>query len=447
MASRPLSEFSPKAAEILEALRQQIAEGINEVDTLLGQVAESAQALTGATGSAIALRNGSEILCRVRSGNTAPPLGSRLDVDSGISGECLLTGEVLCCEDTEIDLRVDREVCRLLGLRSMIVVPVRGKRRIAGILEVFSTNPYAFTTEHIDLLRSLAEVVESVRRRKSLKELPAIRHRKTQSSTRTDSPSEQHSADRTSRRFAAPAIFVSNDRFRYWIAGGAVALLLLAILMAVKTLRSAENREASNSRSQPQALASILPGPHSRVHTQVHGSRPAASEPTGVQRASKVDVLSPIRNAASANSARLNLGAAAQNPTQSPSPELESNQLPALPPLSTRSAVSEALLVPPATLPKAAPPVSEGVSGGVLEHQVRPVFPREATVLHLEGDVVLQATITKAGDVRDPKLLRGSAIFGQAAMAAVKQWHYTPYRLNGEPIEMHTEITVRFKAK
>jgi TonB family protein len=66
--------------------------------------------------------------------------------------------------------------------------------------------------------------------------------------------------------------------------------------------------------------------------------------------------------------------------------------------------------------------------------------------MKLEGEVVLAATITKTGQVRDLKLLSGSPILGRAAIDAVKQWHYQPYRLNNEPLESQTQITVRFRA-
>jgi GAF domain-containing protein len=139
--------------------------GATETATVLRQIAESAQELSGATGSAIAIRsgsdrNGEQVVCIARSGDTAPPLGSRLDANSGISGECLLTGRVLHTNDTAVDYRVDPEVCRELGLRSIVVVPVRGQVRVAGVLEVFSTKPHAFTREHIDALKRLAETIE-----------------------------------------------------------------------------------------------------------------------------------------------------------------------------------------------------------------------------------------------------------------------------------------------
>ena len=95
-------------------------------------IAERAQSLTGATGAAIALRNGGEIVCRARSGRTAPDLGVHLQTDSGLSAECVRTGEILLCHDAETNPRVDLASCRRLGARSILVAPLRHFRRTLG---------------------------------------------------------------------------------------------------------------------------------------------------------------------------------------------------------------------------------------------------------------------------------------------------------------------------
>lgn len=80
-------------------------------------IAEKAQALTGATGAAIALRRGTEIVCRARTGRTAPDIGVRLQTDSGLSAECVRRGEVMLCNDAESNPRVDlsEQRCRRLS--------------------------------------------------------------------------------------------------------------------------------------------------------------------------------------------------------------------------------------------------------------------------------------------------------------------------------------------
>ena len=93
-------------------------------------------------------RSGSDFMvCRASSGPDAPPVGARLQVGSGFSGECVKTGRLLRCDDTEIDSRVDRESCRALGIRSILAVPMRVGEKSIGILEVFSGQPNRFSDD------------------------------------------------------------------------------------------------------------------------------------------------------------------------------------------------------------------------------------------------------------------------------------------------------------
>ena len=119
-------------------------------------IAEKAQALTGATGAAIALRRGSEIVCRARTGRTAPDIGCRLQTDRGLSAECVRTGEVLLCPDTEFNPRVDLATCRHLGVRSILVAPLRHFRRTLGVFEVLSSTPNAFDHHDVATMQFLS---------------------------------------------------------------------------------------------------------------------------------------------------------------------------------------------------------------------------------------------------------------------------------------------------
>ncbi len=97
-----------------------------------------------------ALRKGDEIVCRARTGRTAPDLGVRLQTNSGLSAESVRTGEVLLCDDAETDPFVDLASCRRLGVRSILVAPLRHFRRTLGIFEVLSSVPHAF--DHTDII-------------------------------------------------------------------------------------------------------------------------------------------------------------------------------------------------------------------------------------------------------------------------------------------------------
>lgn len=126
---------------------------------VLQLVAERVLAITGATGAAIALAEGEEIICRGAAGDTAPDLGARLNPNSGFTGTCYRTGEIVRCDDAAVDARVDRDACRGLGARSMVAVPLRGLHGVVGVLEAFSHEPYGFTDSDIRGLILLAELI------------------------------------------------------------------------------------------------------------------------------------------------------------------------------------------------------------------------------------------------------------------------------------------------
>jgi protein TonB len=87
---------------------------------------------------------------------------------------------------------------------------------------------------------------------------------------------------------------------------------------------------------------------------------------------------------------------------------------------------------------------SQGVSGGSLEREVQPIYPAQARSTRLQGPVTLRAVIDEVGEVRDLRTISGDAVLAQAAIDAVRQWHYQPYRLNGQPVKMPIRITVNF---
>ncbi len=119
-------------------------------------ITDRAHVMTRATGAAIALNRGREIVCRARAGRTAPDLGVRLQTESGISGHCVRTGEILLCHDTESSPHVDPTISRRLGVRSILVSPIRYFQRTLGIFEVLSASPYAFDQRDVATLQLLS---------------------------------------------------------------------------------------------------------------------------------------------------------------------------------------------------------------------------------------------------------------------------------------------------
>lgn len=141
----PVAEFEPEEQFVL--------------DEVLQLVAQRAVAITGADGLAIALAENNEIVLRAAAGTVRPDIGARIDRDSAFSGACFKSAQIFTCDDTETDPRVNVGSCRKLGARSMVAVPLCGRRRVIGVLEAFSTWPFSFNESDVRNLTLLAELI------------------------------------------------------------------------------------------------------------------------------------------------------------------------------------------------------------------------------------------------------------------------------------------------
>lgn len=171
-ASHPV--FGVKAMPFSEDV--EIQAGELDLEPAISAITERAQHLTGATGAAIALKAGDEIVCRARAGRTAPDLGVRLQTDAGISAEAVRSGEVMLCHDAERNPRVDLASCRRLGVRSILVSPLRHYRRTLGVFEVLSSSPSAFDESDVATMQLLSSMmVAAISRISSLRQAQLVR--------------------------------------------------------------------------------------------------------------------------------------------------------------------------------------------------------------------------------------------------------------------------------
>jgi protein TonB len=88
--------------------------------------------------------------------------------------------------------------------------------------------------------------------------------------------------------------------------------------------------------------------------------------------------------------------------------------------------------------------VSSGVASGMLILKTPPIYPAIAKAAHVSGTVELHATIAKNGTIKNLRVVKGPIILQQAAVDAVRNWRYKPYRLNNEPVEVETTIDMVF---
>jgi TonB family protein len=410
----------PEPTEILADLEDELSDAKADIPSGFKAITRTVLKVTSANGAALGIRQDGFVVCQARSGATAPELGARLNADSGISGECLRTGRVLRCDDAYTDSRVDPEVCRALGIRSIAAIPVRDNRGTTGILEAFSTRAYAFTDEHMAYLLKLAEQAERVRSGS-----PVVRPASVETPVTAPALAER-----------AKAVMAKLPRVPwYWAA---VALVPIAVILGWWFGgRATPATEAATTKPVPQAAVAanpVTPEPLPSASTFKPSALRSSTESQGVVRASKIDTL------------------ATSQPQKPPAVSIERTPVPseeaATPPALNSTAAAHlptSMFAAPATLPNFSRPVSAGVTGGNVVSKVMPRYPVEALPLHLEGPVVIHLKVSDTGKVEDPKIVSGHPILARAALDAVRQWRYTPYQLNGQPVPMETEVTVSFK--
>ncbi len=217
------------------------------LDEVLQLVAERARTLTGADGIAIAMAEGNAIVCRATAGTIAPEPGARLDPKSGFSGACLRTGGIVRCDDSENDPRVDVQVCRRLGTRSIVAVPIASAHGTVGLLEAFSAEPHGFNDSDVRSLKLLAELILSAMKPEEENRLAEISQRlvageaaeaPSHNVQNLETPARAEFSSANEKTGAAepqsgPEIFQEYGKKQNFTAVLAVIVLLVALVLAL----------------------------------------------------------------------------------------------------------------------------------------------------------------------------------------------------------------------
>lgn len=444
-----------EASDVIEVLRRAVADGSSK-DSIFSGIADAARVLSGAHGTALASRLNGMIVCQARSGDMAPPLGAPLNSDSGISGECLRTAETLVCNDAFTDQRVDAEVCRGLGIRSIAVVPMRGPTGVVGILEAFSEIPAAFDEEKICSLQDLAEIAKTAYERETRVplETPA------KSRPALFAPPVAPTVVTRGRHNLAIALawFGSLKQQslpaakRYWIPTAAVLAVLLIALVVRLSWRQSNPKIATDQVATHSSATPTL---------TVDASQPAFSpkQNAGIPRreTDRSPIKSPLRNAADIQPARDNVPASttsnspslAAAPANTPAKASPNDEVESPPSIELAGGNVPNQLIQLAAgseqLPQFGAPISQGLIEPVLVRKVSPTYPPQARVQKITGSVVLDATVETDGSIRKIKIVSGPPILASAAASALGEWHYTPALLNGKRIATQQRITMVFK--
>jgi len=469
--SRPESDSKPALERtqgpddylLIDRLREDAASGRMDLSSILSEATHAARYFTDATGAALALWSQGVVICRARSGDTAPPLGAKLDVDAGISGECLRSGRSQRCNDSLTDPRVNAEVCKEMEIRSLAAVPLRGAQGVIGILEVFSDKPNAFTDAHITLLKTLAKIAAAGREQSG--SLPASRPLET-----APESAERKILGPVTQPFTRdwlaflPARMRGEEGQPLRLAAAAALLLLLAVagwaITRSRSSRSGQPVHAASAQTLPAVMAANASAPDASKtdsNTSDNATKsastinltlaPKASRDVVandlVQRASRSTVTERGTSDATKNAIEA-VAKDVPHPTTVAEADLAAPD-PAEALKNGSAPVPQAVANPTPIFPLVAVPVSQGVTGGRLTHKVDPTYPLEARNQHSEGAVKLEALVGEDGNVHEVTVTSGPPLLAKAAALAVKQWHYQPFQLNGRPVSMHNQITIQFK--
>jgi len=145
---------------------------------------------------------------------------------------------------------------------------------------------------------------------------------------------------------------------------------------------------------------------------------------------------------------RLESDSAGDAPPPDLPPPAEGGVVGEVPGGQTKGVIGGIISSTPSMMPRVATPqrvrASSGLSSGLLVKKVNPEYPEEARRGRIQGTVVLHALISKAGDIETLEVVSGDPALAPEAIRAVKQWKYKPYLLNGNPVEVDTQILVNF---
>jgi TonB family protein len=390
------------------------------LNDLVGQAKEA----TGANGAAIALMRDGSLVCRATTGENAPDLGVRVEASS-LAGECLNTGSVQQCRDTDTDTRVNAEACRRLGVRSMLIAPLTDAGQIFGILQVFSAWPNAFGEREISALQSLAQrIAENKREAEASTVLPASGV--DEIGVAAESAEQNIAYEKSAvigdqdQNFAPEAISLPpGEKPRgneLWTSTLIVLVIGAAVLLGV----------AIGWHSAARGVSGTSQAPKSEPATVSANSKPGINP----SPAAGSDATQPANLEGTPNSEGKS--------TASASSSLSTGGL-----VVTQNGKVIYRSTPEGSGPNPATSTATN-SGTRLIRRVEPEYPQEAREQDIQGTVVLVVTIQSDGTIGEIGVASGDPLLANAAVKAVKQWRYQPYSVNGQPVERQTRISIKF---
>jgi TonB family protein len=425
------------------------------LDLVLNEIVEHARLATGATAAAIALARGDEIVCRATTGANAPDLGVRLDVDSGLSGACVKSKQWQRCDDSETDSRVNAEICRGLGVRSILVFPVVREEKLLGVFEIFSPRPNAFSDREIQTLQALSRsIVNNVDRAADvlappvpIPPVPVLSSSGLEATAAGEiidlsrgEPAQVDPVELDPKQFDQPqpdaTLSVAetatvSQPLRRDYGTTVLTLAVIAVALFLGWMMGYVRRPRGPVATKTKATVNA---PTQAV--QASPPQDPASTASGAVPDQPTSSSAPSAPAASQQSVSQQSGASAL-PTGS-LVVYENGKVIYRTPLQNSSHSAKDIPGGPVNVPSR-------VADEYLMLRVEPDYPESAREQHVEGSVVLEALVGKDGTVEKLSTVSGDSQLATAATDAVRQWRFKPFLRNGSPEEFQTRITVDFR--
>jgi TonB family protein len=409
------------------------------LDLVLNEIVEDARLATGATAAAIALSRDDEIVCRATTGDNAPDLGVRLEVHSGLSGACVQSKKWQRCDDTETDSRVNAEVCRGLGVRSILVFPVVKEDKLLGVVEIFSPRPNAFSDREIQTLEALSRsIVSNVDRAADVVEPPpaALPSSPTAAAIVAALPEVEGPVDLPldlPRRDAPiPTVdtvleteTVPEIRQRdYWMM--VLTLIVIGVAIFLGWMMGYVGRQKAQVGTRVKTTATALPAevkPPEIAPASPSAAAVPAPEPPGPALPAAAPAESQKNGTGVITAGGLVVYENGKVVFRTPPQSIHTSAKDSSNPVLVPSKVADEYLI----------------------ERVEPEYPESAREQHIQGPVVLMALVGKDGAVEKLSTIKGDSQLATAATDAVQQWRFKPFFRNGSPQEFQTQITVSFR--
>ncbi|HVP42479.1 MAG TPA: TonB family protein [Terriglobales bacterium] len=452
-----------------------------------------AQAFLSGCAIALMVREGAWLVCRASNGAAAPEIGARMEVDHSFLGLCVTQKKPHSCEDADSDLRVENVAYSRLRPKSILAVPVRAGQEVLAVLAGFSAAPNAFTHTQIAILRTVADALsrpvqqlplsppadaparspepwpssprDAMQERAAKPEpqpavpppppAPPVAKPREEVLALADEPAppprppEPRPTPPTVRIVKLPVprtLDLPRPRPRWRFRPALFRIATLTVLCLMCALATA-GWYSTRIPDAPRVYTAPILTPPVPPTTQ---AEPVVARVPEVHEASVSAIASAPELKPRADVATHPEPPTAEPPVSAIAPPTP--LLPKLPPAEAPAeeaptlALNSAAPLPALVAPHAAAPGihQSHATAAQLVQQVPPRYPPVALSRRMAGEVTLSVLIRKDGSVGDVKVLRGNPVFHMSALDAVRQWRYSPATLDGQPVEAHADVVLKF---